>query len=200
MTSEKALVRAQASARYGISHLIEGAGMLASVCRMIDGDEEQGVAPMPLTEALRANFQFALLQSKDGVDKTIDFKEATDGFIEKCKVIIERVRDEKDQAELVLDEFKKMTLEYLEQNDNLPFAGFRGKIARQKNSQPALRLAFGDRVLTGEVIREHKIADRFIKTEIVETLDTDAVKEALKAGEDIPWAALDQGYHPRYRK
>ena len=176
------------------SYLMEGAKMLATVCEMVD--EQEGLT---IPAALKANFDFASLQHKDGVVRAVDFKEATEGFIERCKDVTERIRAERKRAEEVLVEFRALAKEAIEQNQGIPFKGFAGSVAVQNGQGTLAGCGFTiDAPITKDMITLMGISPEYVKTTY--TLDTAKIKADIKAGKDLRWAYIERGTHVVFRK
>ncbi len=172
--------------------LAEAALILAELCDRIDGGAE-------MVPALLEAFNDTRLALADAVDRRICFDTWVKGAIEAAKSARDEWISRSKQLEALHEAFKANTKAVLLQAPDIPYQGKLGKIALQKNP-PALRLAFGDKYVTPETIEMFGIPDRFLRVEVIRSVDIGAVKEAIQAGDQVPWADIEQGQHVRFRK
>lgn len=83
----------------------------------------------------------------------------------------------------------------IEASPDVPFRDSHGKKVFVRASNPSLKLAFEDRKKTVAHIapEELDIPPRFLKTVSYTVVDTEAVRAAIKDGENLPFAWLEQG-------
>lgn len=166
--------------------------VLAELCEQVDSGAD-------LDRELVARFDDAKLTLADAVDRRIAFDTWIKGAIEASRA----ARADWDQRTQLLkrihEAFKAKTLAIVEASPDVPFVGRFGRLASQK-SPPAIKLSFGDKQLTPQLIDMFGIDERFVKTVTTQTIDIDAVKAALAAGDNLPWAEQVQGTHLRIRK
>lgn len=166
--------------------------MLADLCERID----DGEAP---TDAITKVFAETRLDLAEAVDRRIDFSAWIAGAISQAKEQRDVWADRARKLSAAEDAFKANTKAIMEAHPDLPYKGSRGRLALQANSQPTLKLLFGEKAVTPEVLSTFGIDDRFVKTKTVYEIDTQAVKAALQAGDKLPWAELSHGTHLRIK-
>lgn len=173
--------------------------MLAELCDRI---EEQEDREGPIDAALIAAFEDTALSFADGVDRRIAFDTFIKGSIETARQAREQWNAQVQLLKLVHEKFKERTKAIVEttlaKDPELEFRGKLGKLAIQRNP-PSLVLAFGDKVLTLDLIKFFGIDMEFVRVSYA--VDTERVKGALRAGTEITWAALrSDATHLRFRK
>lgn len=171
---------------------------LSELCSVIDEGGD-------LDGALLSRFSSARSDLVASVDRRICFlrfcEDAISGAKRARDAYVERAR----QLERMVEALKTKTMQAMKENEDVPFVGSLGRFAVQKNPA-ALKLAFEaksvslSRVIAEEDISQHGIEERFIKTVTAYQLDADAVKTALKAGQEFPWATLEQGESLRIKE
>lgn len=168
------------------------ASALAELCDRLDNGEEP-------TAALVSLFSETRLELAEAVDRRIAFIKYVEGAIEGARAARNEWDRQKTLLETMLAAMKARTKEIVETYPDLPYAGSLGKLAVQKNGGKApVELAFGERELSREIIEMFGVPEHLIK--ITYTLDTDKLRRALEAGEDFPWATLqDRGSHLRIK-
>lgn len=174
------------------------ASTLAQICEVIDEGGD-------LDGALLSRFSSARSDLVASVDRRICFlrfcEDAISGAKRARDAYVERAR----QLERMVEALKTKTMQAMKENEDVPFVGSLGRFAVQKNPA-ALKLGFEaksmsvSRVVSAEDVTKHKIDKKFLKTVIEFQLDADAVKTALKAGQEFPWATLEQGESLRIKE
>lgn len=168
------------------------AAILSELCDRLD----EGADP---TDALCAVFQETKLDLADAVDRRVAFDTWIQGAIKTAKEARDVYAERARKLTAAHEAFKKNTQDIIQAHPDLPYQGSLGRLAVQA-SAPSLKLAFGGKDLTPDMIQMFGIDEKYVKSEIVYTLDTAAVKAALQSGETIPWATLETGSHLRIRK
>lgn len=167
------------------------AAALAEMCDAIDAGAEP-------SDVLVQVFHDRKLELRDAVDRRIAFFQVVKGQIDAAKAARNAYAEQAKRLEALLEAMKARTKEIIEEHPDLPYEGDLGKLCVQK-SPPAVKVMFEDRTLDKETIDLFGISERFIRTKVTYELDTKAVKAAIEAGEDIPWARIEQGTHLRVR-
>lgn len=171
---------------------------IESICDQIEAVGEGEEIPFDLIASLQ-NAKTALSTK---VDNWI-------GYLDTMKAMLQVSKDRKDRAtrshrvlDRVFDRMKDYLKFVLEGNSNLPMKGAAGRLYLQKNADSKLCLSFDLRDVSIRNVMPSEIASeeilQFTKTETYLVLDTQAVKQYLKAGAQLSWAYLDQGHHVRY--
>lgn len=164
---------------------------LAEMCQAL----EDGATPDALFTEHFKETELALAES---VDRRIAMRLQI-----KADLEISRTQradwDRRVQQLKALDDLcDEKTIETMQRHPDLPYKGQMGRFALQKNP-PSLKLAFGEKGITSDMLTFFAIPPEFVKTTI--EINTVAVKDALKAGKEIPWAELKaDGCHLRVRK
>lgn len=167
---------------------------LAALCREIDEGAD-------LSDALVAHFNETKLATTEAIDRRIAFLTAVKGQIPEAKAMRDAWAAHAKMLEQLEAAMKTATKELLEAHPDLPREGTIGRLAVEANGGVApLELAFGDKDLTPETIELFGIEPRFVASKTVYWLDTDAVRAALEAGEQLDWAFIGvRGTHLKCR-
>lgn len=162
------------------------AANLAAICRMID-DEKLDPADA-LTKVMFSNAHKAL---KENVDEHIAFREFLEGAFETAKKVKAAWEKRRKLFERLMDELDAKLKESLDQYDDVPHVGTIGSLMLHKNP-PKVKLAWGDKELTQDLIDMFGIDEKYVRTKIEHTARLDVIARDLKDGVDIPWAELIQ--------
>lgn len=158
-----------------------------------------------LSSALIELFQQARMDVAEGIDRRrgyADVLRATIAAAEAQKSRIEKIIDKrKRQLDLLLDNTKQV----MEAHPNLPFVDSLGeRVLLCKNGQPSLRhdLDVREKVNVANVIdlvsvTKFDVSPKYLHTVSHLCLNTETLRQDLKAGEVIPWARLEWGNHIR---
>lgn len=173
--------------------LAQAAHMLAKLCDLLD----DGADP---NDAFVAVFNETKLELAEAIDRRIAFDHWIEGAINAANSARDQWADRAKKLRATREVFKANTQAIIESNPDLPYQGTLGRLAVQRNGQPALKLTFGDKELTPELIGFYNIDPRFIRTTTTYAIDAATVKAAIAAGEKIEWAELETRQHLRIRK
>jgi len=163
---------------------------LSQICDLVDGGVE-------LTEAVRAEFNLALLSQSKGIDEFLDDREYLKARIEKLKEIKRAASDQQKKDEALLEAISTQAVELIEGNPNLPFNGSLEKLATAKNP-PSVEVNFPLEqksflnLVTLNFISLCGVPDHYYQAETVYRLNLKEIGEDLKAGKEIVWAQLKQ--------
>lgn len=148
-------------------------------------EEEWGSGEMePETRALLEEYGAALPQK---VDRVAEFVKACDGEVTLIEREIERLQARKRQRQGAKRRALDMALRYLQAHQVDSVRGQYNTLARQRNAPSA------------RVLDEALLPAEFVR--LVQSVEVDKrrVLEALKAGQAVPGAVLEQGEHLRLR-
>lgn len=182
-----------------ISWMQDSARMLVQAMEMLPDDD--GVEPVSedYRKAIVAVYDFALLKHRSAVDLCVDFYEACKGEILRADTVIKAVAREKARYMKVMEAWRIAGYEAVMANQRQPFKGFRGAISIQKNGGFApIEYAFNeDAPVTKDMTEAYLVEGRFLKVYV----DKAAVRAALDAGEELPFAVMkDRGEGVRFKK
>ena len=166
--------------------------MFAELCERLDSGED-------VTAALETVCKETRLARAEAIDRRLTFHDIVLAERARLAAVRDAYADEVRRADRVIEAFKADTKAILAETPDLPFKGTLGAISLQK-SPPAVEIDLGGKDLTPETIEFFGIDERFVVVRTTYSLDTAAVKDALKAGETLAWARLTQGEHVRFRK
>lgn len=174
--------------------MAEAALALSQLCDAIDN----GVA---LDAALMEVFSEAKLDLAQAVDRRIAFFGMLDAETDHARKARAAWDQKVQQLKAFSDQLRASTKAIIEAAPDLPYQGQLGRLALQKNGGVLpLALSFDDRVLTSETIDTHGIDERFYRMTVTYSLDTEAIRVALEAGEKLAWAMLgERGQHLRIK-
>lgn len=166
--------------------------VLAELCDKIDNGAD-------LDQELVRAFDDAKLTLAAAVDRRIAFDTWIKGAIEAAREARTQWEERVQLLKAMHERFKANTLAIVQAAD-VPYQGSLGKIRAQRNPV-GVKLTWGDKLLSPDLIDMLGIDDRFVRVKTEYSIDAAAVKAALEAGEDLPWARLDQsGFHVRFTK
>lgn len=169
------------------------ASVLAEICDEMDNTEGA------ITDDMLARFEDASIDLAEAVDRRIAFDTWIKGATKAARKARDEWNDRVQKLKALHDRFKERTKAIIEDNPNLPYQGNLGKMRVQK-SAPSVETTFGDKELTKDLIDMFGIEERFIRRKVEYAVDAQAVKDAIKAGEEISWAQLKQSSHVRFGK
>ncbi len=167
--------------------LDEAALILAQLCDAIDNGAE-------IDALLAAQFADAKLDVANAVDRRIFFFQKIEEELEAARArrasyqkVVAMWDAKVQQLKALEDRVWRATKEIVEASPDLPYQGQYGKLAIQKNGG-VLPLTTDFEALDADTISLFGIEPRFYRTTY--SLDNPAIRAALEAGEDLPWARL----------
>jgi hypothetical protein len=186
----------------------QAAAILSEMCDVVEDAEQnpdfdlKGAA----AAAVRQAFRDAEVDLADAVDRRIAWLAYVDGQIIAARAARDGWDAHKQRLESLLEAMKDATAavvrEHKTEEKALAFRGRLGQLAVQTNGGVLpleLTLPMGD--LLAETIEEYAIDERFYRMSVTYTLDKEAIRAALEAGEKLPWAKLgERGSHLRVKR
>jgi hypothetical protein len=149
---------------------------------------------------------------RNGVDRRIHFLDIlgaprsgdkpSTGLIGKYEELAKEYKAKADSLKNLRENLHLKTMAIMDENPDLEFRGHYGKFRQQKNSQAELtteflRMSFNySNIITAETMEMYGLHKYITYSELFQ-LNTEAVREALKSGVELPWAKLNQGKHLR---
>ena len=180
----------------------------SAVTRTLEFIEEGGDPDGGLVEALGD----VLADVSSGVDRRIHFldmlgsprsgdKSAT-GLIGKYEELAAEYKAKAESLKNLRARLHERTMEIMDANPEVEFKGRYGKFRQQKNSMASLETEFStdsrtfSHIVSAETMELYGLHKYITYSEVFQ-LNTEAVRQALNAGEKLPWATLKQGKHLR---
>jgi hypothetical protein len=168
----------------------------AAICLNEIADEiEKGTS---ISDALMIQFSEHQANIQESIDRRKAFKRYLKMMIEACKEQKKFIADEQARFESVLDKFEEKTKEIIEANPNIPFTDSLGsRVKVIKNGQPKLKVSLPmtnkstSSIVDLEQCTFFGVSDSYLKKVSYITLDTELVKNDLKAGAILSWAELE---------
>ena len=167
--------------------LDEAALILRELCEAIDNG-------LDLDAALLERFADAKLDVSNAVDRRIFFFAKIDEELAAARAVREAWKAKMQEWDAKVQQLKTLedriwaaTKAVVEGNPELPYQGQYGKLAVQKNGG-VVPLTTEFDTLDADTIATFGIEARFYK--VGYSMDNAAIRAALEAGEDLPWARL----------
>lgn len=194
-----------ALARYGEA-LADASRDFAVLCDRLDATEDDAQFKALMSE-------FASVQDvvENRIDRFAAMREIVLGQVERDKKRAAQIRERAKRLESMMDRADAAVLERIAADPDKPWSGGERKLCRQANGQAALVVALATDngesavkdVNVADVVDSDTslaIDDRFIEVRSYAVLNRKAVRAALEAGEELPWAKLARGHHLRVRE
>lgn len=164
----------------------QAAADLALLCDRIDAGED-------LAEALLTEFADA----RDNLAAAIDRKKA---WLRECGSKLDLIADHKAELELqrkryqrIAETIHEQTRALIKAHPGLPWRDSTGKKVSLVTARPALIVDFEDKYqgfYDAEALLAAGVDHKFVQSIGMVKIDKAAVREALLAGEELPWAKL----------
>ena len=179
------------SSSNSVSELVVAATNLAIACEEIDN-------AVDITAEMKAYFNEELLRTAVGVDQVLNARLFLNAKIEAEKEWRRQSRNREEAYAKVLEQLESQAIELVEAFPNQPFKGTTHPLGVARNPPSVeVSIALKDKSLANvvemKVIEEHKIPEKYLRADVVFTLDKKAIAADLKAEVEIPWATLKRG-------
>lgn len=162
---------------------------LAEVCREIEDYEGMPSDELNVMEALEKRFDLANAHLESSIDRR-------KAFIAELKSKVEQGREVKKNIDKVLKRLnrletslKAMTLYAMHQMPNQPFRDSMGRKLSLQKSPPVVKVDEG--------LELASLPEQYLKSELVYSIDKEALKADLELGVEIPWARLERTEYVR---
>ncbi len=174
------------------------ARLLSDLCDQVDNSPE-------MTHTMIQAIQSAGVALAEAIDRRKALMWAIDGSLKAARGARAEIDSYVQRLKGIQELLKETTKQAMEADPNLPWKDSVGrKLTLSANSQPSLKLDFDmkdKRTFTNlvhdETVAMFDIPPRFLNRITVTTLNSDALKAALAAGQKISWAELEHGRHVR---
>jgi hypothetical protein len=195
--SEALALKTVDNAKNGVlAQLSQAQADLNGIYIRIDAGEE----PTALINKLAAGSSAALVT---GIDRCKAIVAAFEARLAIARSVRRDANDEVQRSKAFLQTFKDGVKKLMQENPDQPYRDSMGRKVYLKNNAPALKLKFEVRESTTvrDVVDLNALEffgvdpKRFCKTVTFIVADKPAIATALKAGEQLPWAAFERGQH-----
>lgn len=168
------------------------ATLLASLCDQVDHSPE-------IDQALVQAIEAGVTHLAEAIDRRKALMWAIEGNLKMARGVRAEMDAYVQKLKAIQERVKKTTKEAMLENPDLPWQDTVGQKLTLAKTGGKLKLIFDVKekreftnLIDPETIRMFDIPTRYLTSVYVETLNTKAVKAALKAGEALPWAEIEE--------